>query len=87
MQLLSCQNEDRPGNKLEKAVPANTRSLCEQIRHVKMPSNRNEDWEEIRKTAPANTRSLCEQIQLVKMPSSRNEDWEGDMFGLLAQQR
>ena len=82
--MASSQNED--WEEIEKAVPANTISLCEQIQYVKMASSQNEDWEEIWKSASANTISLFEQIQLLKMASSRNEDWEGDMLGLPAEQ-
>ena len=60
MKKASGRNED--WEEIRKAVPANTRSLCEQIQHVKMASSRNEDWKAIEKAVPENTRSLCEQI-------------------------
>ena len=42
--MASSQNED--WEEIEKAVPANTISLFEQIQLLKMASSRNEDWEE-----------------------------------------
>ena len=42
--MASSQNED--WEEIEKAVPANTISLFEQIQLLKMASSRNEDWAE-----------------------------------------